>query len=142
MKNINNLFYFLMLVLVLSCNSNDDNSVPACDASVILSNFQFINADTNIFDINSVTLSGDCLIANISASGCDGASWVLKLIDSEDILESDPPQRNLRLTFLNQEACLAFITTEISFDISDLQVDGGQVQLNLVNTSESLLYSY
>ena len=129
-------------MILLSCNSNDDNTVPSCDALAILSNFQFINADTNIFDINSVTLNGDCLIANISASGCDGASWVLKLIDSEDILESNPPQRNIRLTLLNQEACLAYITREISFDISGLQVDGDQVQLNLTNTNESFLYNY
>ena len=128
--------------MLSSCNDNDENNAPSCDATVIISNAQFNNANSNIFDVNDIEIIGDCLVANISASGCDGETWVVNLIDSENILESSPPQRLIRLTLINQEACLAFITREVSFDITDLQVDGDQVQLNLVNTNDSVLYTY
>jgi hypothetical protein len=142
MKKEWKIFSVLVLMLIVSCNKNEDNNEESCDETVIISNSQFNNSDSNIFDINDIAIMDDCLIANISASGCDGGTWVLKLIDSDEILESDPPQRTLRLTLLNQEACLAFITREISFNISSLQVDGGQVQLNLLNSGESYLYTY
>ena len=62
--------------------------------------------------------------------------------DSEIILESIPPQRELRLSLKNEEACLAFITKEFTFDISSLRVDGNQVQLKIVNADETILYEY
>ena len=68
--------------------------------------------------------------------------WELKLIDSEDILESNPPQRNLRLSLKNEESCLAYITKELTFDISNLQVNGNKVQLNLTNSDKNILYKY
>lgn len=66
----------------------------------------------------------------------------MKLVDSEEIFEFYPPQRNLKLSLSNQEDCEAFITKEMSFDISNLQVDGNQVQLNITNAEESILYEY
>jgi len=79
---------------------------------------------------------------NFSSSGCNGDTWELKLIDSEDILESNPPQRNLRLSLKNEESCLAYITKELTFDISNLQVNGNKVQLNLTNSDKNILYKY
>ena len=63
-------------------------------------------------------------------------------IDSEAILESNPPQRNLRLSLKNDELCQAFITKEITFDIDILQVDGNNVLLNLINSGDQILYEY
>ncbi|MDC1539543.1 hypothetical protein N8480_02595 [Flavobacteriaceae bacterium] len=79
---------------------------------------------------------------NFSSSGCNGDTWELKLIDSEDILESNPPQRNLRLSLKNEELCEAYITKELTFDISNLQVDGNKVQLNLTNSDKNILHEY
>ena len=92
--------------------------------------------------INSLKITENCLKINFSSSGCSGDTWELKLIDSEDILESNPVQRNLRLSLKNEELCLAFITKELSFDISNLQVDGNQVQLNITNSDDEILYEY
>jgi hypothetical protein len=64
------------------------------------------------------------------------------LIDSEAILESNPPQRNLRLSLKNEESCEAIINKEVSFDISKLQVDGKKVLLNIFNSSGQILYEY
>jgi hypothetical protein len=38
--------------------------------------------------------------------------------------------------------CEAFLTREMAFDISNLQVEGNQVLLNIVNSDKSVLYQY
>ena len=88
------------------------------------------------------SINDNCLKINFSSGGCNGDTWELKLIDSEDILESYPPQRNLRLSLKNEELCEAYITKELTFDISNLQVDGNKVQLNLTNSDKNILYEY
>ena len=79
---------------------------------------------------------------SFSASGCSGDSWKIELIDAGSVKESDPPQRDLRLSLDNDELCEAFITRELSFNISRLKVEGGRVQLNLSNSNDQILYEY
>ena len=79
---------------------------------------------------------------NFRAGGCDGDTWELKLIDSEEVFESDPPQRNLRLSLKNEELCEVYIERELTFDISNLQVNGNRVQLNITNSDDEILYEY
>jgi len=138
---IPNCLKLLILVLFTSCNS-DDNTAVGCDENVLISSTQFDSALSDLVTVNSITISGDCLVANISASGCDGETWILRLIDSDVVLDTSPPQRTLRLVLANNEACLAFVTREISFDINDLKVDEGSVLLHIVNLNEAFLYSY
>lgn len=142
MKKI--LILTIIAIAVLSCSDNDGNgNSNNCDFASIVSTEQYENAPSDQLAINSLEINGDCLKINFSASGCDGNSWALKLIDSEHIFESFPPQRNLRLSFKNWEDCLAFITKELTFDISNLQVNGNKVQLNLTNSENlNILYEY
>ncbi len=93
-------------------------------------------------NIISLEIEDDCLLINFGASGCDGNSWELKLIDSGAIMESYPEQRNLKFFLKNEEACLAYFTKEISFDISDLQIDSDKIYLNILNNDSQLLYDY
>ena len=127
-----------------ACNSDDDSSNQGqCDDNVTLSSNLYTNGQSDIFSINSVEIVGNCLVVNYSASGCDGTTWSLDLVDSEAIMESAPPQRNLRLIFINNEACLAFLTAELSFDITDLQIENeNSIVLNILNINESLSYDY
>ncbi|MBT8271278.1 MAG: hypothetical protein HKO90_07745 [Flavobacteriaceae bacterium] len=128
---------------LISCKSDDDNSGNSnCENQAIISAFQYSNATSDIFSLDSIEIAGDCVIATISASGCDGESWDFRLVDSDAIMESFPPQRNLRLILSNNEACLAFLSREFSFDITNLQVEGNTVILNIDNTNESLSYTY
>lgn len=129
-------------IIIFNCDDNDERS-NRCDANTLISATDYENAPSDQLAINSLEINDDCLKINFSSSGCDGNSWVLKLIDSEHIFESFPPQRNLRLSFKNWEDCLAFITKELTFDISNLQVDGNKVQLNLTNSENlNILYEY
>ena len=127
---------------MLSCTDSDDPSPNGCDQGTVISQQRFRNAPSDELTINSLEIEGDCLVINFSASGCDGESWRLELIDSGGINDSAPPQRELRLILKNEELCEAFITREISFNIAGLQVNGGSVWLNLSNSNEEILYEY
>ena len=141
MKKI--LFLILVVLLILSCSKNDNNENPTnCDFEILISKEQYAIAPADQLTINSLEINDNCLKINFSSGGCSGDTWELKLIDSEDILESSPPQRNLRLSLKNQELCQAYITKELTFDILDVQVDGNKVQLNLTNSDKNILYEY
>lgn len=141
MKKI--LILTLIGIAILSCsNDNDNGNSNNCDFETLISAEQYENAPSDQLNINSIEINDNCLKINFSSGGCDGDTWVLKLIDSEDILESNPPQRNLRLSLKNEELCEAYITKELTFNITNLQIDGNKVQLNLINFDENILYEY
>ena len=141
MKNI--LGIVVIGLLIFSCSDTDVIDQDNCDAQVIISSEDYTNASNTGLTINSLEIEDDCLKVNYSASGCDGDSWELELIDSEAVLESFPVQRNLNFSFTNNEACLAFFTKEKTFDISNLQVqDSNSIRLNIENFNNSILYEY
>ncbi len=136
-KNI--LILALIGLTILNCTDDEQSN---CDFETLISAEQYTNAPSDQLTINNLTIKNDCLTINFSSGGCDGNSWEIKLIDSEAILESASPQRNLRLSLKNEEECYAYITKELTFDISNLQVDGNQVQLNINNSDDTILYKY
>ena len=117
------------------------SSQSDCDQDVIISSVEYQDAPNDPFSLTEMTITGDCLNIKFSASGCDGSTWIVKLIDSGGIDESDPNQRTLRLSLDDNEACRAIIEKEISFDIKDLQIAGtDKVSLNV--SGEEILYEY
>jgi len=134
---------FCMLLMNFQCDDDDNNMSSICDTTVIVDNSIYQNAESDFYSLISAEIIEDCLAVNISASGCDGSTWVLELIDSEDILESMPPQRNLKFTLSNNESCLAVFTKEQSFDLTPLRIEGvNEIILNVEDFPESLAYSY
>ncbi len=148
MTNINLLLWSILVCLSLSsCAIDSNKEYFECDQKVVISAEEYIIAPNDQLTINSLEINGDCLTINFSSSGCSGDSWELKLIDADVILESYPPQRNLRLSLKNEELCDAYITKEITFDIYELQVDrnqvfGKKVKLNITNSDDQILYKY
>lgn len=134
--------YYLVTLLLFGACTNDDKVPTVCNDYVIVNSTLFNTAPNDYFTINNLSIEGDCLKINFGASGCDGSSWKIKLIDSGQILESYPPQRIVKFSLYNKEACDAFFTREISFDISKLQVEGGKVYLNIADTEHQILYEY
>ena len=129
--------------LISNCSDDDDNGNSTnCDFVTLKSAEQYQSAPSDQLEINTLEVNGDCLKISFSSGGCNGDTWELKLIDSEDVLESNPPQRNLRLSLKNEELCQAYIAKELKFDISNLKVDGNKVQLNLTNSEDNILYEY
>ena len=138
----------LVAYTIFSCSSDDDNDNQTsidCDVEnsiAIISAELFENAPSDQVTINSLSILNDDLTVNFSASGCDGGSWEFKLISAEEVAESDPPQRTLRLSLRNEELCQAVITQELTVNISNLQLEGNQVVLNIANSDDSILYEY
>ena len=140
---IKKLFFLFLLIGVFSCgDKDDDDNLINCDKEVVISASEYDTAPNDNVSIIQLEITDNCLNINFGASGCDGESWELVLIDSGSIAESQPPQRFLRLSLKNDEACLAFFTKELTFDISDLMVDGNQVLLNITNSNDQILYEY
>ncbi|MAN27729.1 MULTISPECIES: hypothetical protein [Mesonia] len=145
-----NLIFLALACVFVSCDSDDDNNEIItdpfdynCDQEVVVSSDQFENATTSDFVFTDYSFTEGCLELSYSASGCDGSTWTVELIDSGAVMESAPPQRNIRMVLDNQELCQAVIRKETSFDISSLQVEGtDKVILHLENFEEDILYEY
>ena len=140
MKNL--ILLALIPILLLGCTNGDEPGPNGCDLGTVISQELYREAPSDEATINSLEIEGDCMRINFSASGCNGESWKITLIDSGSILESDPPQRNLRFSLENNELCEAFITRDLTFNIKNLRVEGGRVQLNLTNSEDQVLYEY
>lgn len=114
----------------------------ACSQQVIIDAAEYQNAPDDALDIVNVRLEGDCLVIRFESGGCDGNSWGIKLIDSEAIMESYPPQRNLRLSLNNPELCIAVVAKEVAFNVSNLRLDYDKIKLNITNSGDQILYEY
>lgn len=139
---IKKLIPLLFVAFAIANCSNDDDRATNCDRFTIVDSVQFENAPKDQVTVNSVSINNDCLKINFSASGCNGDTWEIKLIDSNGISFSLPPQRDLRLSLKNDELCDAIITKELTFDIRDLQVEGNELLLNIENFADQIRYEY
>ncbi|MEO0527951.1 MAG: hypothetical protein AAFZ89_12035 [Bacteroidota bacterium] len=139
--------------LIISCSDNDDQRIDPIgicgvepSISTIVSSEQFETAPSEELTIDHMSIQGDCLIIGFSAGGCNTENWTIRLIDSGNIMESNPSQRTVRLSKgsgeIGEIPCLALFTQELAFDISNLRVDGTQVLLNIVNDNNTILYRY
>jgi hypothetical protein len=117
------------------------NTQSSCDQNVIISETEYQNAPNDPFSITEMTITGDCLNIKFGASGCDGNTWIVKLIDLGVVAESYPCQRTLRLSLDNKEICTAVPTKEISFNIKDLQIYGDD-KVILHISGEDIFYEY
>lgn len=152
MKTHRILLNFLMLPVAIaiffSCDDTDSTKMEdtllkaaTCDQTVIISESEYQHAPNDHLIITELKIEGDCLNIKFSASGCDGNSWKVKLIDSGNIAESYPCQRWLRLSLENKEMCDAVFGKEISFNIKDLQIQGNDKVILHVSGNE-ILYEY
>lgn len=115
----------------------------SCEKLAIVNELKFDNAPNGGATILSAVISGDCLTIQFGASGCSGVSWKKSLIGSPLILESQPPQRQVKFALENNEACAAYFTEYASFDITSFRVSGTQtVLINLSGYDNQLVYNY
>lgn len=133
--------FFLSLIVLASSCKKDNQRNEDCDQNVIVSANAYNNQPSDPVTIQKLQIDGDCLSVTFSASGCDGNSWIVKLIDYEAIVKTNPPKRTLRLALDNKQLCDALITKTISFNIKSLQIKGtGKVTLTIAGNS--ILYKY
>ncbi len=129
----------LFPLILISCE-DDEGRRSSCDDIVVISADDFDNGPNASVSIINVSVIDDCLQIEYGASGCDGNSWVIDLVDSDEV---DGQNRHIRLALQNTEACLAFFTRSVSYDISALQIQGlNEVILNLTNWEIPITYAY
>ena len=141
---LNKLIMFSLICLLLlnmQCDEDDSVVVEPCGLEIQIDNSAFIEAESHI--VEGLIIENDCMTLMISDSGCDSANWIMTLIDSENIAESMPPQRYLKLVLTNNEVCLAYFSKQEIFDLTSLRVEGmNEVLLNIEGLAEPVTYSY
>lgn len=131
----------LISLLLFACSDDIVNATPSGNSSIIVDAVQYSSAPDDELSITAVSVANDSLFITFSASGCDGSSWDIKLIDSQKIAESLPVQRYIRLSLSNPETCEAIISKEVAFSISEIQV-GTSVIIHLKDWEEDILYEF
>lgn len=133
-----------LLPLLLACEKEAESielsAQSSCDQIAIADQDLFENAASSHVVIEEIEIMDDCLWVKFSASGCSGDSWKLRLIGSEQVKYSEPPQRDVRFVLENNELCQAYFTKEMTFDISALKSNGEAMLLNVINTEHRVLY--
>ena len=145
MKYVNRIICLLCFPLVFMNTQCDEDDLTEnnCGQVTVIDNGFFKSSTTDNFSLASFDLNEDCLTVQVSASGCDGDTWSLILVDSGNVAESFPPQRFLKLIFSNEEECLAAITQSRIFNLANLRVEGtNEVVLNIEGIPEPLNYMY
>ena len=133
----------IISLLFTSCDEDfETDCFSKCPQNVMISAEEYQNAPSDELEIIDVEIDGDCLVITFTSGGCDGNSWRVKLIDAEVIMESYPPQRNLRLSLLNQEPCDAVVTKAVAYNVSSLQLKYDKIKLNITNSGDQILYEY
>lgn len=134
---------FTLLLVNAQCDSDDDLTDDSCGEFVIIDNSFFESAVSGDYALVGYNLDQDCLTIEVSASGCDGETWSMVLVDSGNVAESSPEQRYLKFVFTNNEACLAVFNQSRSFNLSNIRVEGSnEVVLNIEGFPESINYVY
>ncbi len=112
-----------------SCDTETTIIEEPCDGdSIIVDQTIYDATDTSNYTITGVSVLNNCLTITLTSGGCDGNSWEVSLIDSGIQTASIPPMRNLRLSLISNEICLAIAQQSYTFDIGS-------------NESETVIYS-
>tara|TARA_B100001146_G_scaffold127303_1_gene111686 strand:+ start:130 stop:534 length:405 start_codon:yes stop_codon:yes gene_type:complete len=133
-----------MFAACQNCEDDDGSTTLVdCNLNTTVSSLAYQNTTSSPVTISFYEITENCLALDYTASGCDGSSWEVLLIASEDILEANQPQRNLKFILNNQEICTAVIQQEMTFDITNLQVaNNNSVLLSINGITEPILYEY
>ena len=141
-KIISASFCFTLLLMNTQCDEDDYIPQP-CDQNVVVDNGFYNTVESDPYEVSTIIIDGNCLTVEISASGCDGNSWSLVLVDSGEVAESSPEQRYLKLVLTNEELCLAVVSQTRSFNLLPIQVEGSnEIILNIEGVSDAITYAY
>lgn len=115
----------------------------SCGPEIIRDSLMFDSILSTFFTLSNVDISEDCLSFELTASGCDGNSWLVNLVEAQTIAYTNPITKELKVDFYNNEICAAVFTNHYYFDLLLLQENTDSViNLNIVNAGISILYSY
>jgi hypothetical protein len=133
---------FSFVLVSVSCKKDDDNLASGSKLLIGKEYFNDYPKDSNM--ISNAEIIGDTLTITFSASCCNTATWITNLVGSEIILYSDPPQRDIRLSFKNQDpVCDMLCGKTVQFDITPTKLENtNTIKLNLTGWGSQLIYNY
>lgn len=131
-------------LLFTNTRCDDDEDVKrACGQAVVIDKGYYEAATSDAFDFIHAEVIDNCLSVNLSASGCNGETWSIVIVDSGIVSASAPDQRNLKLVFSNEEMCKSVFTQNRMFDLSRLQIENSnEVILNIEGIPGPIHYIY
>lgn len=124
-------FGICTLVLIYSCNNDDDANASDCDFDTIIDLNLFEVPSPSFYTILNAEIDDDCLEITFGASGCDGESWEVQLVSDFPLVAGSTGGANLSLKLTNPEVCAAYFTKTYSFDLSDIHGDNLTTMFNL-----------
>ena len=140
MKNM----YLILSVLFLftGCGEEEAKQQEKNCNDVIINSEQYNNSQTDSFELIKLIVENECLKISVRyGGGCEEV--FAKLIDSEDLFESNPVQRNLRIVFTDNDECEALVEKDFHFNISNLRVENeSEIKLNFEGSDLSYIYQY
>lgn len=119
-----------------------NNNSAVCEQEIIPDSELYHNGPDDEFEFISAEIVNNCLLTTVEYSGgCGGA--VFELYDAEQLLESYPPQKRIRLSLQDDDPCEALVREDLSFDLSPInEVGYNTIILNLQGWSDKLTYEY
>jgi len=142
MKNI--ALLIVIIALIASCDDGNStkSSSPPCEKTIIISSMLYKTAPDDRFHFEDVEVVGNCLEMTISyGGGCGEVGY--ELIDAGVVYYSMPPQRELRLSFKDDDLCEALIRKTISFDLRPIILSNtNEIILRLSDWEDTLIYRY
>ncbi|MFC2125333.1 hypothetical protein ACFLU5_11010 [Bacteroidota bacterium] len=111
--------------------------------SAIIDTDHYNNPWNDEFMYEEVQIVDEKIFTKIKyGGGCGTIQY--EMVSDGIFIESDPPEINLLLSFKDDDACEALVSTTLCFDLSIFQTDsdGGTIQINLMNWDSPLIYSY
>ena len=91
-KIITTCFCFVLLLTNTQCDDDIQTGVMPCNQTVVVDAGFYESANSDVYEVVSAQITDNCLNITISASGCDGNSWSMVLVDSGAVAESSPEQ--------------------------------------------------
>lgn len=114
-----------------------------CGSFIIQDSLRYDTVTNSNFSLTNIDVSGNCISFDLTASGCDGDSWEVKMIDAQIIAYTNPISKDFKVEFKNSELCTAIFTKQYYFDLLSIQESTDSIiKLNIVNAGVSKLYIY
>jgi hypothetical protein len=129
-------------LIIVSCKKDYDNL--ASGSRLLIGKEYFNEYPDDPIIISNAEIGGDILSITFSASCCSNENWVTNLAGSETVLYSDPPQRQIRLSFKNENpTCDMLCGKTVQFDLTPTKLDNtNTIKLNLSGWTSQLTYNY
>ncbi|OJJ23132.1 hypothetical protein BKI52_01915 [marine bacterium AO1-C] len=143
----NNIIVLLLLLGVITTGCVKTNDVAPFvgliqSDEIIVDNNLFANAPNDAFKLISVQINDNHMELEVEyAGGCGDVNF--KLIGNEEVKESAPPQRAIRLSLQDDDDCGTMLRQKLSFALNPAQVqDYNELLLQLQDWTDPLSYKY